>query len=129
MEFKMERKHNKSLLPAAKALRKNMTKEERHIWYDFLRDYPVKVCRQRIVGKYIVDFYCASAKLVIELDGSQHYEPENEEKDRQRTEFLNQYDIEVIRIPNNYVNADFKAVCEYLDAQIRKHLKLGENYD
>lgn len=125
----MERKNNKELLPAAKALRKNLTKEERRLWYGFLRDYPIKIRRQKILGRYIADFYCASAKLVIELDGSQHNEPENEEKDRQRTEFLNQYDIEVIRIPNNYVNADFKGVCEYLDTQIRKHLKSGENYD
>ncbi len=67
----MDYKHNKSLLSNAKNLRKNMTIEERHLWYDFLRFYPVKFLRQKILGKYIVDFYCAEAKLIVELDGSQ----------------------------------------------------------
>ena len=69
--------HNKNLVPNAKQLRKEMTKEERHLWYDFLRDYPVKFLRQKIFGSYIVDFYCSKAKLVLELDGSQHFEDEN----------------------------------------------------
>ena len=62
-------KHNKALVQNAKALRKNMTKEEKHLWYDFLRTYPIRFLRQKILGKYIADFYCAEAKLVIELDG------------------------------------------------------------
>ena len=70
----MQPKHNKQLVPLAKQLRKEMTKEERHLWYDFLRSYPVRFSRQKVLGKYIADFYCAEAKLVIELDGSQHYE-------------------------------------------------------
>ena len=70
----MQTKKNKELVPVAKQLRKNMTKEERHLWYDFLRSYPLHIYRQRVLGKYIVDFYCAKAKLVIELDGSQHYD-------------------------------------------------------
>ena len=65
----MHRKHNKSIVPFAKELRKNMTKEERHLWYDFLREYPTKITRQKVLGKYIADFYCAKANLVIELDG------------------------------------------------------------
>ena len=69
----MNYKHNKSLVNNAKSLRKNMTKEERHLWYDFLRNYPVKFLRQKILGQYIVDFYCAEAHLIVELDGSQHY--------------------------------------------------------
>jgi len=70
----MDRKHNAKLVSSAKELRKNMTKEERHLWYDFLRDYPVRFYRQKVLGKYIVDFYCREAKLVIELDGSQHFD-------------------------------------------------------
>ena len=70
----MERKRNPKLVPSAKNLRKNMTNEERHLWYEFLRDYPLRFSRQKILGKYIVDFYCAKAKLVIEVDGSQHFE-------------------------------------------------------
>ena len=71
-------KHNKKIVANAKELRKNMTKEERHLWYDYLRNYPVRVLRQKIIGDYIVDFCCTSAKLVIELDGSQHYDEEME---------------------------------------------------
>ena len=72
----MERKHNKNIVSLARELRKNMTKEEKHLWYDFLRTYPIKFMRQKIIGRYIADFYCAKANLVIELDGSRHYETE-----------------------------------------------------
>ena len=68
----MKSKHNKLLTPMARELRKNMTKEELHLWYDFLKSYHIRFCRQKILGKYIVDFYCAEAKIIIELDGSQH---------------------------------------------------------
>ena len=74
-----ERKHNPSLTANAKNLRKNMTKEERHLWYDFLKTYPLPIHRQYSFGTYIADFYCHRAKLIIELDGSQHYETENTE--------------------------------------------------
>lgn len=87
----MQPKHNKQLVPLAKQLRKEMTKEERHLWYDFLRSYPVRFSRQKVLGKYIADFYCAEAKLVIELDGSQHYEDRNIKKDADRTAFLEGY--------------------------------------
>ena len=69
----MQRKHNKDIVSTAKMLRKNMTKEENHLWYDFLRTYPVRFSRQKVLGNYIADFYCAEAKLVIELDGSGHH--------------------------------------------------------
>ena len=84
----MQSKHNKQLVPLARKLRKEMTKEERHLWYDFLQPHPVRFSRQKILGNYIADFYCAKAKLVIELDGSQHYEDRNAEKDARRTAFL-----------------------------------------
>ena len=83
----MQSKHNKQLVPFARQLRKEMTKEERHLWYDFLRTYPVRFSRQTVLGKYIADFYSAEVKLVIELDGSQHYEDMNAEKDAERTAF------------------------------------------
>ena len=89
----MQPKHNKQLVPLAKQLRKEMTKEERHLWYDFLRSYPVRFSRQKVLGKYIADFYCAEAKLVIELDGSQHYEDRNIKKDADRTAFLEGYGL------------------------------------
>ena len=84
----MDRKHNKNIVPFAKELRKNMTKEERHLWYDFLRHYPVRFVRQKVLGKYIADFYSAEAKLVIELDGSQYYKDAGIKNDIERTEYL-----------------------------------------
>ena len=118
----MQYKHNPKLTSNAKELRKNMTKEERHLWYDFLKTYPVRFSRQKVLGKYIVDFYSAQAKLVIELDGSQHYEEDNQEKDAQRTVFLEKYGLRVIRIPNNEVMHNFLGVCEYIDTAVRQSL-------
>ena len=118
----MQSKHNKQLVPFAKQLRKEMTKEERHLWYDFLRMYPVRFSRQKVLGKYIADFYSADAKLVIELDGSQHYEDENVENDAQRTAFLEGYGLTVIRIPNNEVSKNFRGVCEYIDGAVKQSL-------
>lgn len=100
-----------------------MTKEERHLWYDFLHHYPIKFTRQKILGKYISDFYCARAKLVIELDGSQHYEEQQMEYDVVRTEYLKQFGLKVIRIPNREVNQNFRAVCEYIDALVIKMIE------
>ena len=118
----METKHNKQLVPFAKQLRKEMTKEERHLWYDYLRTYPVRFSRQKVLGKYIADFYSAEAKLVIELDGSQHYDNRNMEKDAERTAFLETYGLKVIRIPNNEISRNFRGVCEYIDAAVRQSL-------
>ena len=118
----MQSKHNKQLVPFAKQLRREMTKEERHLCYDFLRTYPVRFSRQKVLGKYIADFYSAKAKLVIELDGSQHYEDGNMEKDTERTTFLEGYGLTIIRIPNNEVSRNFQGVCEYIDAAVKQSL-------
>ena len=118
----MQSKHNKQLVPFAKQLRKEMTKEERKLWYDFLRNYPVRFSRQKVLGKYIADFYSAEAKLVIELDGSQHYDDINIEKDTARTVFLKGYGLTVIRIPNNEVSNNFRGVCEYIDIAVKQSL-------
>jgi len=118
----VQSKHNKQLVPLAKQLRKEMTKEERHLWYDFLRTYPVRFSRQKILGKYIADFYSAEAKLVIELDGSQHYQDGNAEKDAERSAFLEGYGLTVIRIPNNEVTRNFRGVCEFIDTTVRQSL-------
>ena len=118
----MQPKHNKQLVPFAKQLRKEMTKEERHLWYDFLRTYPVRFSRQKVLGKYIADFYSAEAKLVIELDGSQHYEDANAEKDTGRTAFFEGYGLTVIRFPNNEVMCNFRGVCEHIDAAVKQSL-------
>ena len=118
----MDRKHNKAIIPLAQNLRKNMTKEERRLWYDFLRDYPIKFSRQKVLGKYIVDFYSAKAKIIIELDGSQHYDKEGIAKDSERTAYLEEYGLKVLRIPNNQVNENFRGVCEYIENEVKQSL-------
>lgn len=118
----MQRKHNSELVPLAKELRRNMTGEERRLWYTFLRTYPHRFQRQKIFGRYIVDFYCAEAKLVIELDGSQHFNPSAELQDEERTAFLKQYGIRVLRIPNIDIDRNFRNVCEYIDEVVKQAL-------
>ena len=118
----MDRKHNSALTQNARALRKNMTKEERRLWYDFLRDYPIRFLRQKVIDNYIVDFYCHEARLIIELDGSQHYEKEGMLKDKIRTERIERRSLTVIRIPNNEVNENFEGVCEYIDLMVKETL-------
>ncbi|MGN0492681.1 MAG: endonuclease domain-containing protein [Acutalibacteraceae bacterium] len=117
-----ERKHNTKLTDNAKALRKNMTKEERHLWYDFLRSYTVRFLRQKVIDNYIADFYCHDARLIIELDGSQHYEEKGLLKDKIRTERIESRNLTVIRIPNNEVNNNFGGVCEYIDSRVKESL-------
>ena len=121
--YNMKRKHNASLTNNARLLRKNMTKEEKHLWYDFLSKYPIRFLRQKVVDNYIVDFYCHSARLIIELDGSQHYEEEGLRKDIIRTERIEKRKLTIIRIPNNEVNRNFDGVCRYIDNTVRESLK------
>ena len=89
-----------------------MTKEERHLWFCFLKTLPVNINRQKVIGDYIVDFYCAVKKTVIELDGSQHFEDEGKETDRTRDSFLNSLGITVLRYSNYDVNCRFEVVCK-----------------
>ena len=116
----MERKHNSRLTGLAKNLRKNMTKEERKLWYEFLKDYPSRFLRQKVIDDYIVDFYCHEARLIIELDGSQHYENKGLLKDRIRTAHLENRNLTVLRIQNTDVNNNFIGVCEYIDVKIKE---------
>ena len=118
----MDRKHNSTIVPFAKELRKNMTKEERHLWYDFLRKYSIKFTRQKVLGKYVADFYCAKANVVIELDGSQHYEDKGLINDEKRTAYLEQYGIKVIRISNLDILKNFEGVCMYIDNVVKQSL-------
>ncbi|MBE5818130.1 MAG: endonuclease domain-containing protein [Clostridiales bacterium] len=118
----MERKHNAALTLNAKSLRKNMTKEERHLWYDFLRTYPVRFLRQKVIDNYIVDFYCNEARLIIELDGSQHYDEKGLLSDKIRTERIESRNLTVIRISNNEINRNFRGVCEYIDLVVNESL-------
>ena len=118
----MSQLSNSRLTPNARSLRKNMTKEERHLWYDFLRNLPINVHRQKVIGRSIVDFYIAEAKLVIELDGSQHYEETTALKDMERDAYLRSLGISVVRYSNADGNKNFAAVCQ----DICYRLKLEE---
>ena len=113
---------NEKLTALSQTLRRNMTREERHLWYDFLKSQPVIFKRQKVIGNYIVDFFCAEAKLVIELDGSQHYEDDKIVKDAERTAFLESYGLTVLRIPNNEVNRNFQEVCQDIDMAVKQSL-------
>ena len=111
-----------SQLEKARRLRREMTPHERKLWYLFLRKYPAKIYKQRIIGRFIVDFYCASAKLVIELDGSQHYELQGMAYDSERSAFLKALGLEVLRFSNRDVDMDFRGVCTQIDITIQKRL-------
>ena len=113
---------NKEMLGNAKQLRREMTAEERKLWYLFLKNYPVKIYKQRIIGSYIVDFYCHAAKLVIELDGSQHFEEKGIAYDARRTDFLKEQGISVLRFTNLEVDREFEVVCEAIHNEIQGRL-------
>ena len=100
-----------------------MTKEEKHLWYDFLSGYSVRFLKQKVIDNYIVDFYCHKARLVIELDGGQHYEEGMLLKDKIRTYRMENRDLRVIRIPNNEINKNFGGVCQYIDNIVKEILQ------
>ena len=114
--------YNKENISLAKALRKNMTPWERKLWYDFLRNYPIRFQRQKAIGNYIADFYCAKARLLIELDGGGHYTPEQAKKDELRTNDLESMRLTVVRICNLDIDRNFRGVCEYIDRVIKNSL-------
>jgi len=111
-----------SQLEKARRLRREITSHEHKLWYLFLRKYPVKIDKQRIIGRFIVDFYCASAKLVIEIDGSQHYEPQGVAYDAERSTFLSALGLEILRFSNRDIDRDFRGVCEQIDITIQNRL-------
>ena len=116
------KRYNKSNIPLAKTLRKNMTPWERKLWFDFLRNYPVRFQRQKAIDNYIADFYCAKARLVIELDGGGHYSEEQAEKDAIRTSQLEALNLTVLRICNTDIDRNFTGVCEYIEQAVLKSL-------
>ena len=116
------KKYNKANIPLAKTLRNNMTPWERKLWYEFLRNYPIRFQRQKAIGNFIADFYCAKARLVIELDGDGHYTSEQAEKDKNRTKELENMNLTVLRIYNLDIDRNFSDVCEYIDLAVKKSL-------
>ncbi|MBQ1504821.1 MAG: endonuclease domain-containing protein [Oscillospiraceae bacterium] len=103
----------------AKNLRKNATPQENHLWYDFLRLYPVCFQRQKAIGHYIADFYCHAAKLVVEIDGGQHFEQDAEQYDESRTADLAEFGLIVLRFSNREINLRFREVCEKIDLTVK----------
>lgn len=116
-------KKNNKLLNIARILRRNMTHQEKHLWYDFLRYYPVKIYKQRIIDNFIADFYCHSARLVIELDGSNHYTNLGKAHDKVRTEILKRYGISVLRFSNKDIDDNFDGVCRMIDSIIKERIE------
>ena len=114
----MSLEYNKSNIALAKNLRQNATPQENHLWYDFLSKYEIRFQRQKAIDNFIADFYCHAAKLIIEIDGSQHYTKEGREKDEFRTEILEGYDLKVIRFTNRQINTNFRGVCEHIDSTV-----------
>ena len=114
---------NNDILRRSQTLRKQMTKEERHLWYDFLKTYPVQFKRQYPIGCYFADFFCFRAKLVVELDGSQHREPEQLEYDTQRTSFMEKQGYYVLRLSNLDVMRQFTSVCTAIDNAVQERLQ------
>ena len=114
--------YNGNNIPLAKNLRATATKQENHLWYDFLCQYSVRFQRQKAIDNFIADFYCHDAKLIIEIDGSQHYTPEGKEKDAFRTEVLEGYDLKIIRFTNHQIDTNFRGVCDYIDKIVKSSL-------
>jgi very-short-patch-repair endonuclease len=121
----MSLEYNKKNIPLAKNLRKNATPEENHLWYDFLAKYEVRFQRQKAIGHYIADFYCHKVKLIIEIDGSQHYTERGKQEDDFRTERLGEFGLKVIRFSNRQINTNFRGVCEYIDLAVKASLREG----
>ena len=119
----MSIEYNEYNIPLAKELRKNATPQENHLWYDFLSKYEVRFQRQKAIDNFIADFYCHKAKLVIEIDGSQHHTLNGKVKDEYRTEILEGYDLKIIRFTNQQINKEFYNICEYIDEVTQMLLK------
>ena len=112
------------LIPRAKELRKDATKQENHLWYDFLRGYPMRFQRQKTIDGFIADFYCHAAKLIIELDGAQHYDEQGLARDKERTAILSEYGVEVLRFSNTEVENDFRRVCTVIDSAVQERMRV-----
>ena len=114
--------YNKKNIILAKSLRNNATKEEKHLWYDFLSKHRARFQRQKAIGNFIADFYCHKAKLIIEIDGSQHFTKEGRENDEFRTEILEGLGLTVVRFTNLQIRDNFPGVCCYIDKIINEAL-------
>ena len=119
--------YNEKNIVLAKNLRKNATPEEKHLWYDFLSKYEIRFQRQKAIDNYIADFYCHKARLIIELDGSQHYTENGRQDDMLRTSVLEGYGLTVIRITNRQIKTNFRGVCKYIDRVVKEILQIDNS--
>ena len=119
VKYTMFLPYNTKLTPVSRHLRKEMTPQEKHLWYDFLRNYPVKFYRQRVIKNFIVDFYCSQAKLVIELDGSQHYTEQGIAHDNERTIIFESLGLRVVRFSNVDIDKNFNIVCHMIHKAVQ----------
>jgi very-short-patch-repair endonuclease len=117
----VRKKEHQMLIMGARELRRKMTSQERQLWHGFLQKHPSKFYRQRVFDRFIVDFYCASAKLVIEIDGSQHCTTDGKKHDLERNTVLEALGLRVIRFSNYQVNHNFAQVCQEIDRQIKEN--------
>ncbi|MGM9537621.1 MAG: endonuclease domain-containing protein [Candidatus Onthomonas sp.] len=115
--------YRREMIPRAKGMRKNATRQERWLWYEFLREYPIRFQRQKTIGSFIADFYCSKVRLAVELDGSQHYSEDGMAYDEERTAVLFGYGVTVLRFSNQDVDRNFSGVCEQIDCQMQRMLK------
>ena len=115
--------YNKKIIENAKILRKNMTAQEGRLWHSYLKNYSHKFYRQRVIDNFVADFYCSKAKLIIEIDGSQHYTVDGQEYDNMRTEILEKYGLKVIRFTNRDIDENIVNVCQMIDEEVRKRIK------
>ena len=120
--------YNGEYKPLSQKLRREMTRQEKHLWYDCLKPHPATFRRQKQFGHYIVDFYCASAKVVVELDGSQHYEPEEVQRDAERDQYLSGLGLAVLRFSNADVDQRFDGVCAAIDREIEERCGAGQAF-
>ena len=112
--------YQRKMIPRAKELRKNMTPQERRLWYDFLCDYPVRFQRQKTICSFIADFYCFRAKLIVEVDGAQHFTNQGRAYDLERSAVLDRYGLKVIRFTNDEIEKQFLTVCGRIDKAVRE---------
>ena len=119
----MSLEYNEKNVILAKNLRKNATPQENHLWYDFLSKYKIRFQRQKAIDNFIADFYCSKAKLVVEIDGSQHYTEEGIQRDEFRTEILEGYDLKVVRFTNRQIDTNFQGVCQYINIVVKAALE------
>jgi len=116
--------YNKDLVPRSRELRKKATRQENHLWYDYLRTYPVRCWRQKVIGSYIADFCCIQAKLIIELDGMHHLEQSRMEYDAERTKYLEACGYQVVRFSNKSIDTQFALICEQINREIQQRIHM-----